>query len=62
MMQPMIVLLFVAWRHLISMSTFKEKLALYMQSLLIKLLIASFIIFESMVTSKEFSFATFTIL
>ena len=62
MMQPMIVLLFVAGRHLIPMPTSTEKLALYMQSLLIYLFITHIISFLSVVASKKFIFAVFTII
>ena len=61
-MQPMILFRFVARRHLIPVSTFTEKLAFYMQSLLIKLLITNFVLFELVITSEEIStFAAFSI-
>ena len=61
-MQPMILFRFVAWWHFIPIATFKEKLALYLQSLLIHVLITNFIIFKSVVTAKEFAFGAFKII
>ena len=58
----MILFRFVARRHLIPVSTFTEKLTLYMQSLLIKLLITNFVLFKLVITSEEIStFAAFSI-